>query len=42
LESESTLEIEDIINEDGKVFIKSKEQPRKENLSGDEKCMAKR
>ena len=40
-ESESTLEIGDIISEDGKVFIKSKEQPKKESLSDIEKGMIK-
>ena len=40
-ESESTLEIGDIISEDGKVFIKSKEQPKKESPSDIEKGMIK-
>lgn len=41
LESESTLEIGDIINDEGKVFIKSKVEPKKESLSDTEKGIIK-
>lgn len=41
LESESTLEVGDIINNEGKVFIKAKEKPKKESLNDIEKGMIK-
>jgi signal recognition particle GTPase len=41
LESESTLEVGDIINDEGKIFIKSKEKPKKESLDDIEKGMIK-
>jgi hypothetical protein len=41
IESESNLEIGDIINDEGKVFIKAKESPKKESLNDIEKGMIK-
>ena len=41
LESESTLEVGDIINDEGKIFIKSKEKPKKGSLDDIEKGMIK-
>ena len=40
-ESESTLEIGDIINDEGKVFIKAKQNPKKESLNETEMGMIK-
>jgi len=41
LESESSLEIGDIVNSEGKVFLKSKEKPKKESLDESEKGIIK-